>query len=103
MTTTCKPDSRTNPFDTTYEKGAVFALSDGKIIYATGQAYLEGTDEEPYYRAAGYLSTDDFRHAATLDIRWAVYPEYKDHDCASDHCNWDTPVSITHYALGELI
>ena len=99
----CKPDSRPNPFDTTYEKGAVFALSDGKIIYASQQAYLEGTDEEPYYRAAGYLSTDDVAHSATVEIIWIQYPEYKDHEDASDHCNWDKPVSITHYALGELI
>ena len=103
MTITCKPDTRQNPFDTTYEKGAVFALSDGKIIYATGQAYREGTEEAPYYCADAHLSTDNFAHARTIEIKWECRSGWKTLDAASDHCDWDKPVSITHCALGELI
>lgn len=92
-----------NPFDEPHNKFGSFVLEDGKIVNLCQQAYMDGTNENPYYRAAGYLASEnpEDETGPTVSVTWDCtnYDAEEESDC----CDWDAPESIVHYALGDLI
>ena len=78
-----------NPHDTRNCKFGVIVLAgdfagDEKLIYLTQQAYLDGTHENPCYRAHAKDADDN----AYL-ITWDVLDGWQDQDDESECCDWD--------------
>lgn len=75
-------------------------LADGRFVRLIQQAYNDNYGSEPAWFASGYLSTEDADEESgpTVKVRW----ESLGADEADDDADWDNPMSIEHYSLGEL-
>ena len=65
-------------------------IDHGDIVYLLQQeAYLDGTHEEPLYRA---FATDV--HDDEYEVQWEPIEGFEDIEDAHDHCDWDNPDNI---------
>ena len=81
---------------------------DGKLYVLTQQAYLDGSNEHPYYTAGAICTTDvvdEDGWQPYYTIQWEILdtyrPEVMQEDCA---CNWDEPEEVTEngeYSIEE--
>lgn len=90
-----------NPFNEPNSRLGSFVLESGHVVHLCQQAYMDGTNENPIYRASGYLASEnpDDETGPTVTVTWACenYEAENEEDC----CDWDNPESIVHYSLGE--
>ena len=66
------------------------------IVILTQAPYLDGTNEAPCFRAAGYLDSEnpDDETGPTVTARWYGGDE--------ESIDWDAPDSILHYRIGDI-
>jgi len=77
-------------------------LADGRHVRLIQDAYNDNaSDGSAAWFAAGYLSTEneDDETGPTVKVCWAALGS----DDAESDADWDSPESITHYSLGELV
>jgi hypothetical protein len=76
-----------------------FTLADGRIVTLTQQAWRDNNASgEAAWFANGYLGDDEDE---SVVVQWESLGTDTGDD--SDDADWTLPVSIKHYALGELL
>ena len=72
---------------------------EGKEFTLTQDAYVDGTNENPYYKAAGIDSDGN-----KVIVKWEMYPHWFNEDGLhnsemedeGDACDWDKPVDVIY-------
>lgn len=58
-------------------------LINGKLVELLQDPYLDGTNDDPYYRASGRLAD-----GTEVEVHWQILPGF-DGDDESNACDWD--------------
>lgn len=76
---------------------------DGKEYILTQQAYLDGTNDHPYYKAVAICTADkadDDAWQPAYEVRWELREDYNTADMGEDMaCDWDNPDRVRE--IGE--
>jgi hypothetical protein len=73
-----------NPHDQGGVSFGTIVMDDGSLVYLTQQAYLDGTFENPVYRAAA-----EDAEGNEYNVFWTPVENYMELEDESDCCDWD--------------
>jgi hypothetical protein len=65
----------------------IIKIDDETEVVLTQDAYLDGTDDKPMYRA----SARDIRNGDLYRVTWDVLDGGMEHEDESDRCDWTQP------------